>query len=98
MGPNAGCKFGCSADANCANWNPEAEVSRLIKSIEDETDIKKIAETADKCLHLMSLNDACEFMTKHRYPINAGNIVKFKNIADRSYLIRLEIMKNLILE
>ena len=98
MPPNAGCKFGCSADANCAKWNPEAVVDRLLNIIKDETDVRKIAEIADKCLHLMSLNDACEFMTKHQYPINAENILKFKDIADRSYVIRLEIMKNLILE
>ena len=94
--PNTGCK--CSPDANCANWNPEEEVNRLIKSIENETDLKKIAEAAHKCLHLMSLSDACQYMMRHKYPITVENIMKFKNIADQSYLIRLEIMKNLILE
>ena len=98
MASNTGCKFNCSAKSNCANWDPVAESDRLIKSIEDETDVQKSAQVADKCLHLMSLNDACEFMVKHRYLITPTNILKFKNIADQSYFIRLEIMKKLILK
>ena len=98
MASNTGCKFGCSANSNCANWDPVPELNRLIESIEDETDVRKIAKVADQCLHLMSLNDACEFMVKHQYPITPTNILKFKNIADQSYFIRLEIMKKLILK
>ena len=98
MTSNASCKSNCSASSNCANWDPMLEVNELIKAIEDETDVRKIAETADKCLHLMSLNDACNFMVRHQYPITRTNILKFKNIADQAYFVRLEIMKKLILE
>ena len=90
-------KCDCSAKSNFANWDPMVEVDNLIKVIEDETDVKKITETTYKCLHLMSLNDACEFMVKHQYPITPINILKFKNIADQAYFVRLDIMKKLIL-
>ena len=90
-------KCDCIAKSNFANWDPMLEVDNLIKTIKDETDVRKIAETADKCLHLMSLNDACEFMVEHQYPITPTNILKFKNIADQVYFIRLDIMKKLIL-
>ena len=91
------CTFGCSAKSYCAKWDPIEECDTLMKSIENETDVRKIAQTADRCLHLMSMNDACEFMVKHQYPITVENIVKFKMIATKSYQIRLEMMKQLIL-
>ena len=90
-------KCNCSAKFNFANWDPIVEVDNLIKAIEDETDVRKVAEAADKCLRLMSLIDACGFMVKHQYPITPVNILKFKNIADQAYFIRLDIMKELIL-
>ena len=37
------------------------EVADLIKSIESETDMKKIAKVTHEGLHLMSLFDACQF-------------------------------------
>ena len=90
-------KCDCSTKFNVANFDPVAEVDKLIKAIEGKTDVKKIAEAADKCLRWMSLVDACEFMVKHQYPITPVNILKFKNIADQAYFIRLDIMKQLIL-
>ena len=94
---NAGCIFGCSANSNCAKWDPKLEVEAVIESIEGETDVRKIAAAADKCLHIMSLNDACEFMVAYQYPITPINILRFKNIADQCYFARLAIMKELIL-
>ena len=44
----------------------------------------------------MSLNDACEYMIEHKYPITDANIKIFMNVATQSYLIRLRIMKDLI--
>ena len=87
----------CDCSTKSANWNLVVEVDNLIKAIKDETNVKKIAELTDKCLRLMSLNDACEFMVEHQYPITPENILKFKNIADQAYVIRLDIMKELIL-
>lgn len=92
-----GCIFGCPANSNCLQWDPKLEVDAVIESIKDETDVRKIAAAASKCLHIMSLNDACEFMVAHQYPITPINILKFKNIADQCYFARLSIMKELIL-
>ena len=81
----------------CSKLDILDEIDNLIKSIKEETDVKKIAETTRKCLYLMSLNDACEFMVEHQYPITPINFLKFKNIAEQAYFIRLDIMKKLIL-
>ena len=90
--PNTGCE--CSED-----WDPKEEVDRLLNSIdENETDVEKIAATAHKCLNAMSLNDACEYMIKHKYSITDENIKKFMNVATQSYLIRLQMMKDLVLK
>ena len=70
------------------------KVDDLIKSLENETDMKKIAETIHECLHLMSLFDACHFMVEHKYLPTPTNIVKFKIIARQSYL---NMLKELIL-
>ena len=99
--PNTGCE--CSADSNqqkcSADWDPQEEVNRLLNSIdENETDLKKIAETAHKCLNAMSLNDACEYMIRHQYPITDENIKKFMSVATQSYLIRFQMMKDLVLK
>ena len=93
---NASSKCDCSAESK--KWNPMVEVDELIKALEDETDVRKIAEMTHKCLHLMSLNDACEFMTKNQYPITPANILIFKVIAEKAYFARLDIMKELILK
>ena len=99
--PNTGCE--CSADSNqqkcSADWDPQEELNRLLNSIdENETDLKKIAETAHKCLNAMSLNDACEYMIRHQYPITDENIKKFMSVATQSYLIRFQMMKDLVLK
>ena len=102
--PNTTPKTACeSAEADqqecCANWDPQEEVNRLLNSIdENETDLKKIAETAHKCLNAMSLNDACEYMIRHQYPITDENIKKFMSVATQSYLIRFQMMKDLVLK
>ena len=99
--PNTGCE--CSADSNqqkcSADWDSQEEVNRLLNSIdENETDLKKIADVAHKCLNAMSLNDACEYMIKHKYPITDENVKKFMNVATQSYLIRFQMMKDLVLK
>ena len=70
------------------------KVDNLIKSLQNETDMKKITETIHECLHLMSLFDACHFMVKHKYLPTPTNIVKFKIIAQQSYL---NMLKELVL-
>ena len=70
------------------------KVDGIIKSIENETDIKKIAKAAHECLYLMSLFDVYEFMDEHQYPPTSTNILKFKAVAQQSYL---NMLKELIL-
>ena len=86
------------SNCNCftkSKFNPLTKVDDLIKSIENETDMKKNAETTHECLHLMSLFDACRFMVEHQYPPTPTNIVKFKIIAQQSYLNMLkELVSN----
>ena len=73
-------------DFEAKNWDPKKEVDRLLNELdEEETDLKKIAETAHKCLQAMSLNDACEFMA---VTVTNENIDKFLLIAQKAYLIR----------
>ena len=85
-------------DCEGKDWDPKKEVDRLLNELdEEETDLKKIAEIAHKCLQAISLNDACEFMTEHNVPMTNEKIKKFLLIAQKAYLIRLNIMKELVL-
>ena len=45
----------------------------------------------------MSLNDACEYLTDHNAPVTNENIDKFLLIAQKAYLIKLNIMSELVL-
>ena len=44
----------------------------------------------------MSLSDACEFMINRKLPVTDENIEKFLDVTRKAYLIRLEILKQLI--
>ena len=78
-------------------WNPQKEVNRLLNSLdENETDFNKIADVAHKSLKAMSLGDACEYMVRHELPMNNENIIKFLEIAQRAFIIRLDILKKLL--
>ena len=90
---NDKCYCKCSAKSK---FDALKEIDNLIKSLEDETNVRKIAETTHKCLYLLSLYDACEFMTKYQYPLTPINILKFKNIAQQGYVKRLDIMKKFL--
>ena len=81
-----------------ADWDPKKEVDQLLGELDDdEADLKEIATTAHQCLKAMSLNDACEFMTERNAPMTEENINKFLDIAQKTYLIRLKIMEDLVL-
>ena len=74
--PSESDEFSCGCEG--ANWDPKAEVDRLLgESDEEESNLKKIAQIAHKCLQAMSLNDACEFMTEHRFPMTEENVKNF---------------------
>ena len=92
MTSNDKCDCDCSTKSK---FDALAEVDNLVNSISDETDVKKLAETTHKCLYLMSLFDACEFMVAHQYPTTPLNILKFKIIAQQAYLNMLkELISN----
>ena len=85
-------------DCEGAQWDPKKEVDRLLDELDaEETDLKKIANTAHKCLQTMSLNDAYEFMMEKNAPMTNENIDKFLEVAQKAYLIRLKIMQELVL-
>ena len=90
----------CESDCDCegAKWDPKKEVDRLLNELdEEETNLKKISETAHKYLQAMSLNDACEYLADHNAPVTNENIDKFLLIAQKAYLIKLNIMSELVL-
>ena len=85
-------------ESESETWNPKEEVDRLLNSLDkNETDLSKIADVAHKSLKAMSLGDACNFMIRHELPMNDENIVKFLDIAQKAYVIRLEILEKLLI-
>ena len=88
----------CGSHSDEAHWNPKNEVDRLLNELDErENDLKKIAEITHECLQAMSLNDAYEYMMKRNAPMTNENINKFLLIAQKAYLIRVNIMKDLFL-
>ena len=75
-------------------WNPTEEVSKLLNSIDNETDLDKMAVVVYKSLKIMSLNDAYEFMTNRNLPVNEQNMNKFLEVFVEAFFERLEIIKN----
>ena len=79
------------------SWDPKEEVNRLLNSLdENETNLTKITDVTHKALKAMSLSDACEFMISRKLPVTDENIEKFLDLTRKAYLIRLEILKQLI--
>ena len=80
------------------NW-----LNRVIDAWLDTLDpkkltFKKMVYVTKQCLNVMSLNDAGKFMTKHKFTVTHENIEKFNQMADKYYLIRKEILKELVLD
>ena len=44
----------------------------------------------------MSLSDACEFMMRRELPLTDENIIKFLDVAQEAYLIRLQILEAML--
>ena len=86
---------GCGSDEE--HLDLENEVDRLLNElIEQENDLKKMAEITHKCLQAMSLKDACEYMMERNAPMTNENVKKFLLIAQKAYEIRVNIMKDLL--
>ena len=80
------------------NW-----LNRVIDAWLDTLDpkkltFKKLVYVTKQCLNVMSLNDAGKFMAKHKFTVTDENIEKFNQMADKYYLIRKEILKELVLD
>ena len=80
------------------NW-----LNRVIDAWLDTLDpkkltFKKMVYVTKQCLNVMSLNDAGKFMTIHKFTVTHENIEKFNQMADKYYLIRKEILKELVLD
>ena len=88
---------GCGVEEHDKIMDPKAVVDELIATLdENETDVQKIAETTHKILKAMCLGDAAEFMTRRQLPVTEPNIRKFSEIYEHAYVIRLEIMKQML--
>ena len=87
-----------STETNEENWSQNAIDAWLNTLDPKNVTFKKIVFVIKKCLNVMSLDDACKYMTKHKFAITDENIQKFYQMADKYYLIRMKILKELVLD
>ena len=86
-----------STEAN-ENW-VENSIDEWLDSLDlKKLTFKKIVFVMKQCLNIISLNDACNYMEKHKISLNEENIEKFIQMADEYYLIRIKILKELVLD
>ena len=83
--------------------NVDHELQKLFNSLEpNETDISKIAEVTHKCLLIMSVRDAA-MVINSRKEKNGGfdndneEMKLFDEVVQKSYLLKLELLKNKLL-
>ena len=80
------------------NW-VENSIDALLDSLDPKKlTFKKIVFVMKQCLNIICLNDACNYMEKHKISLTEENIAKFIQIADEYYLIRMNILKELVLD
>ena len=63
---------------------------------QNEANLTKIADVTHKSIKVMSLSDACEFMMRRELPLTDENIIKFLDVAQEAYLIRLQILEAML--
>ena len=80
------------------NWSQNAIDAWLNTLGPKRLTFKKIVFVIKQCLNIMSLDDACKYMTKHKLNVTDENINKFMQMADKYYLIRMKIFKELVLD
>ena len=82
-------------------FNVNNELQKLFNSLEpDETDITKIADVTHKSLLIMSVRDAAVIIKskKRKNEFDDDEIMKlFDEIVQKSYLIKLELLKEKLL-
>ena len=59
---------------------------------------KKVVYVIKKCLYVMGLDDACKYMEQHNLTVTDENIEIFMSAADKYYLMRMEILRELVLD
>ena len=80
------------------NWSQNAIDAWLNTLDPKRLTFKKIVFVIKQCLNIMSLDDACKYMAKHKLNVTDENINKFMQMADKYYLIRMKIFKELVLD
>ena len=80
------------------NWVENA-IDEWLDSLDPKKlTFKKIVFVMKQCLNIISLNDACNYMEEHKISLTEENIAKFIQMADKYYLIRINILKELVLD
>ena len=85
-------------------FNVDYELQKLLNSLEpNETDVTKIAEVTHKSLLIMSVRDAATVINSRKEKNNDvsgdGEEMKlFDEIVQKSYLFRLELLKEKLLD
>ena len=82
-------------------FNVDNELQKLFNSLEpDETDITKIADVTHKSLLIMSVRDAATVINSKKKNNDVDNDKKMKlfdEIVQKSYLVKLELLKKKLL-
>ena len=87
-----------STNENEQHWSQLAMDAWLDTLDQKKLTFKKIVFVTKHCLNVVSLNDAAKFTTKHKFSVTDENIEKFNQMADEYYLIRKEILRELVLD
>ena len=82
--------------------NVDYEIQKLLNSLEpDETDVTKISDVTHKCLMIMCVRDAAQIINSRKNDDNdekeKQKMKLFDEIVQKSYLIRLELLKKKLL-
>ena len=80
-------------------FNVDYELQKLFNSLEpDETGVTKIAEVTHKSLLIMSVRDAATVINSRKEKNNGEEMKLFNEIVQKSYLLRLELLKKKLLD
>ena len=81
-----------------SSWTENAIESWLDTLDPKKLTFKKMVFVIKQCLNVISLNDACDYMKKHKLEVSNENIERFICVADEYYKIRMKILEELVLE
>ena len=81
-----------------SSWTENAIESWLDTLDPKKLTFKKMVFVIKQCLNVISLDDACHYMEKHKLQVSNENIEVFLCVADKYYKIRTKILEELVLE